>query len=87
MPIFSLAAAGAAIGFAVTQTKGASLSFSQLPLGFGVLSWAVSFYFGCRSEQKVHSGLTIDLMMALKTPSGMGADRILGNEGENNCMK
>jgi hypothetical protein len=45
---FLLAVAGAAIGFAVTQTQTATLSFSKIPLGFAVAFWAFSFYCGCR---------------------------------------
>jgi hypothetical protein len=45
---FLLAAAGAAIGFAVTQTRTAELEWSQLPLGAAVLCWGMSFYFGCQ---------------------------------------
>jgi hypothetical protein len=45
---FLLAAAGAAIGFAVTQTKDLSLGYSQLPLAVAVVLWGFSFYFGCR---------------------------------------
>jgi hypothetical protein len=46
---FLLAAAGACIAFAVNQTNDTALSWSQLPLGAAVLSWAMSVYFGCRS--------------------------------------
>ena len=45
---FLLAAAGAAIAFAVTQSATATLSWSKLALGLAVLSWAMSFYAGCR---------------------------------------
>lgn len=45
---FLLAAAGAAIGFALSQTKGTSLSWSQIPLGAAILFWGVSFFLGCR---------------------------------------
>lgn len=45
---FLLAAAGAAIALAVNQTKGTSLSWSQLPLAIAVLCWGLSFFFGCR---------------------------------------
>jgi hypothetical protein len=44
---FLLAAAGAAIGFALNQTQGAKLSWSQVPLGCAVLLWGLSFFFGC----------------------------------------
>jgi hypothetical protein len=45
---FLLAAAGAAIGFAVSQTKDLTLAYSQLPLAVAVVLWGFSFYFGCR---------------------------------------
>jgi hypothetical protein len=45
---FLLAAVGAAIAFAVNQTQGAKLAWSQLPLACAVTFWALSFGFGCR---------------------------------------
>lgn len=45
---FLLAAAGAAIGFAFTQTTGAVLHWSQAPLGVALCCWGLSFYCGCR---------------------------------------
>jgi hypothetical protein len=45
---FLLAAAGAAIGFAVTQTRTAALSPSQVILALAVGSWGISFYCGCK---------------------------------------
>ncbi len=45
---FLLAAAGAAIAFAVTQTQGAKLGWLQIPLAMAVFLWALSFYFGCK---------------------------------------
>ncbi|SFJ53841.1 hypothetical protein [Bradyrhizobium sp. cf659] len=50
---FLLAAAGAAIAFAVTQSQTATLSWSKLPLALAVLSWAFSFYAGCRQLRDV----------------------------------
>lgn len=44
---FLLAAVGAAIGFALNQTQGMSLVLSQIPLGISVLTWGLSFFFGC----------------------------------------
>lgn len=44
---FLLAASGAAIGFAVSQTQGLSITYSQIPLGIAVILWGLSFYFGC----------------------------------------
>ena len=45
---FLLAAAGAAIAFAVTQTQSATLTWIKLPLGLAVLCWGASFFCGCR---------------------------------------
>ena len=45
---FLLAAAGAAIAFAVTQSQTATLTLSKIPLALAILSWAFSFYAGCR---------------------------------------
>jgi hypothetical protein len=50
---FLLAAAGAAIAFAVTQSQIATLTWSKLPLGLAILSWAFSFYAGCRQLRDV----------------------------------
>lgn len=54
---FSLAAAGAAIAFAVNQTQGAKLAWSQLPLAGAVVCWALSFFCGCRHLEYIASGL------------------------------
>lgn len=42
---FILAAAGAAIAFALNQTHDATLSWFKLPLGAAVLCWGLSFFF------------------------------------------
>ena len=54
---FLLAAAGAAIALAVNQTQGAAMAWSQVPLAAGVLSWCLSFFFGCRHLAYVNSTL------------------------------
>jgi hypothetical protein len=54
---FLLAAAGAAIAFAVNQTQGATLAWSQLPLAFAVAFWALSFFCGCRHLGYIESTL------------------------------
>lgn len=46
---FLLAAAGAAIGFAVQKTEGLLLSGWQIPVGLAIICWGVSFYFGCKN--------------------------------------
>lgn len=49
---FLLAASASAIAFSITQTKTVSISWSQLPLGFAVICWGLSFYFGCKCATK-----------------------------------
>ena len=66
---FLLAGAGAAIGFAVTQTQTARLGWSHAPLGIAVLCWAVSFYCGCRHLGYVISGLYANHAMIGGDPS------------------
>ena len=46
---FLLAAAGAAIGFAVQRTEGLLLSWWLLPVAFSIIFWGSSFYFGCEN--------------------------------------
>jgi hypothetical protein len=50
---YFLAAAGAAIAFAVTQSQTATLAWSKIPLALAVLSWAMSFYAGCKQLNNV----------------------------------
>ena len=38
----------AAVAFAVQKTDGLMLSWSMTPLGLAVLTWGISFYFGCK---------------------------------------
>lgn len=45
---FLLAAVGAAIALAISQTQGAKLALSQVPLGIAVLLWGLSFICGCK---------------------------------------
>lgn len=45
---FLLAVAGTAIGFAANETHGAKMNLSQIPLACAVLSWGLSFFFGCK---------------------------------------
>ena len=66
---FLLAAAGAAIGFALTQTHDAPLTLSQIPLGAAVASWGLSFYCGCRRLAYVESNLYANMDL-LKVESG-----------------
>ncbi len=45
---FLLGAAGAAIGFAVTQTKEATFHWSLIFLSLALVCWSLSFFAGCR---------------------------------------
>jgi hypothetical protein len=70
---FLLAAAGAAIALAVNQTHEAVLAWSQAPLALSVLSWALSFLFGCRHVAYVNSTLYANSGL-LQVESGRNPD-------------
>jgi len=70
---FLLAAAGAAIGFSLSQTQNVGFSFSQTPLGLAVLFWGLSFYFGCRHLEYVSSIMYANFAM-LEIESGQHLD-------------
>jgi hypothetical protein len=44
---FLLTASGAGIGFAITRTQDTWLGWSQIPLGLAIMTWGLSFLFGC----------------------------------------
>src|SRR4051794_11241817 len=52
---FLLAASGAAIGFALTQTQEATLSKSMILLALAVVFWGLSFYCGCKQLVQTRS--------------------------------
>jgi hypothetical protein len=52
---FLLAAAGAAIAFALNQTHDLPMLWTQLPLAAAVLCWGLSFLFGCLQLSEVGS--------------------------------
>lgn len=54
---FLLAAAGAAIGFAVQKTEGLKMSWWLLPVALATASWAASFFFGCKNLSWVQSSI------------------------------
>jgi hypothetical protein len=66
---FLLAAVGAAVGFALSQTKETALCLSQIPLGIAVVLWGLSFYLGCRNISYVNSLLYANSEM-LRIESG-----------------
>ena len=60
---FLLAAAGAAIAFAVQKTEGLLLSWWLLPVAFATLCWGVSFYFGCKNLVWVQTSIFANLAL------------------------
>jgi hypothetical protein len=46
---FLLAAAGAAVAFAVQKTEGVALSWWLAPVAVATLFWGLSFFFGCKA--------------------------------------
>ncbi len=54
---FMLAAAGAAIGFALNQTQTAAMQYQHVPLGVAVLCWGLSFFCGSKHLGYVGSSL------------------------------
>lgn len=60
---FLLAVAASAIAFSVQRTTGATLGWWQIPLGFAVVCWAVSFFSGCRN--RAYFGSTLHANTAL----------------------
>ena len=65
---YLLAVVGAAVGFALNQTNGAVLAYSQIPLGLAMLSWSLSFYFGLRQLRSVLATLRVNsFLLALQT--------------------
>lgn len=57
---FLLAAAGASIAFALNQTSGLSLAFSQIPLGIAVALWGASFVAGCAYLERISELLNLN---------------------------
>jgi hypothetical protein len=55
---FLLAAAGAAIAFAVQKTENLPLSWWLLPVAGATLAWAASFYCGCRKLSWVGAAMS-----------------------------
>lgn len=60
---FLLAAAGAAIGFAVQKTDGLPLSWWLLPVGVATLLWGGSFYCGCRNIDRVSAATSANFSL------------------------
>jgi len=66
---FLLATAGAAIALTVNQSQGAAMTWYQIPLAVGVLSWGLSFFFGCRYVSYINSALYANAVL-LQVQSG-----------------
>jgi len=60
---FLLAAAGAAVGFAVQKTEGMKLSWWLLPVAGAILSWGISFICGCKNIQWAHAAISSNATM------------------------
>jgi hypothetical protein len=67
---FLLAASSAGVALAINQTRDALISWSMVPLGFAVLAWGLSFFFGCRHLAFVASNLYANFDL-LKVQSGL----------------
>lgn len=82
---FLLAAVGACVGFALTQTKDAYISGNQLPLALVLLSWGLSFWCGCVHLRAVQATLYTNMGL-IRMQSGTdpltGRDRGLMAQGE-----
>jgi len=76
---FLLAGAAAAIGFGLTQAQGQALSIFHVPLGLALVSWGMSFWFGCRFARSSDVMIGLNLaMVRLKT----GADPLVLRDPE-----
>jgi len=60
---FLLAVAASAIAWAIQRTTGHSLEWQMIPLGLAVLSWAGSFWCGCRNRAYFSSTLYANLAL------------------------
>jgi len=58
---FLLAVAASAIGFSIQKTTGSGFLLQQIPLGFAVLFWSLSFFFGCRHLKSTQVALAANL--------------------------
>lgn len=83
---FLLTAAGAGIALAVNQTHLAVMTCTQIPLAFAVLSWAASFFSGCRyvdfGRAFLHTNIALHTVEAGKHPmAGIDPEKMqIGSE-------
>jgi len=54
---FILAVAGAAVALAIRETHGTAITWPPSLVGLAVLSWGISFFYGCRHLEYVNSTL------------------------------
>lgn len=54
---FLLAVTASAVAFSVQKTDNSTLSLSMIPLGFAVLVWGISFFFGCQNLRWVQASV------------------------------
>ena len=66
---FLLAAVGACVGFALTQTKDAILDTTQLPLAMALFGWGLSFWCGCMHLKGLQTVLYANMAL-IRTQSG-----------------
>jgi hypothetical protein len=60
---FLLAAAGAAIAFSVQKTLDAKFAWSLIPLAAAVVSWGLSFFFGCRNVNATQQTMLVNVQL------------------------
>jgi hypothetical protein len=78
---FLFAAAGSAIGFAMTQTKTEPLTLLHIPLGIAVLCWIISFYAGIKCIEYTNGVTSLNFIylqstrqLSQHTPSKQGLE-------------
>ena len=70
---FLMAAAGAAIAFAMKNTETAAIHWSQIPLAVALLYWGLSFWYGlqCLDRTDSHAGANMDLLRVIPVQVGI----------------
>ncbi len=74
---FILAAAAGGIALAVRMTADATLHWSLAPLGAAVVSWGLSFFYGCRNLQYVQE---VTAKNAQQLKFARGSDPVVGHD-------
>ncbi len=68
-----MAIAASAIAFSIQKVENRIFEWSLLPLGFAILSWGISFYFGCKHILYKTSSLSINYEL-YRTADGRSND-------------